>query len=788
MKQTPATVALIGNPNTGKSSLFNALCGSKARVGNYPGVTVEHKTGRMIPLANAELSAHAGSNRKPAKLDATGSNSQPSSGNDRFSHELGSREIDMVDLPGTYSLAARSADEAVSVDVLSGNMPGVRRPDAVVVIVDATNIERNLYLFSQVIELGLPTILVLNMWDRVEPTGITVDIPNLARGLGVPIVCTCASKRSGIDLLRLEIYRAVGALSPTVMPSPATPSTAQLQPAIPTPSEYASAGFPDAFRTEVESLGNWLRGAGVAVDSFQVQRLLIDDAAGLSHRVIPQALTKTFTEQLTSAKARLNDVGVSGPLFETRARYGWIKKKTSGLITRTNSPQKSNSDWIDRWLTHRWFGLLFFVAIMFLVFQSITLVASWPMAWIDDAQNWLGATVEGFLAPGPLRSLLVDGVIAGVGSVIIFLPQIAILFFFIAILEDCGYMSRAAFVMDKFMSSIGMSGKSFLPLMSSFACAIPGIMATRTIDNRKDRMVTLLVAPLMSCSARLPVYVLMVSAFVPDLRYAGGWLSLQGFVLFAMQSLGALVAIPVAWLLKRFFFQGETSTFIMELSSYKWPSWRVIVARVWERVLSFISRAGTLIFITSVLVWAAAYFPMSHATVNKSLTELEAMRLAPDSSAESIAQLEDSINRERSRLIEGSFLGVAGHTLEPIVKPLGWDGRIGIAVLASFPAREVIIATLGTIYALGGEATEEHDGLKSQMRAATWPDGSPVFTLATALSIMVFFALCAQCASTLMTIRRETNSWRWPIFSFVYMTTLAYLGAMLTYHLVKLWL
>lgn len=788
MKQTPATVALIGNPNTGKSSLFNALCGSKARVGNYPGVTVEHKTGRMIPLANAELSAHAGSNRKPAKLDATGSNSQPSSGNDRFSHELGSREIDMVDLPGTYSLAARSADEAVSVDVLSGNMPGVRRPDAVVVIVDATNIERNLYLFSQVIELGLPTILVLNMWDRVEPTGITVDIPNLARGLGVPIVCTCASKRSGIDLLRLEIYRAVGALSPTVMPSPATPSTAQLQPAIPTPSEYASAGFPDAFRTEVESLGNWLRGAGVAVDSFQVQRLLIDDAAGLSHRVIPQALTKTFTEQLTSAKARLNDVGVSGPLFETRARYGWIKKKTSGLITRTTSPQKSNSDWIDRWLTHRWFGLLFFVAIMFLVFQSITLVASWPMAWIDDAQNWLGATVEGFLAPGPLRSLLVDGVIAGVGSVIIFLPQIAILFFFIAILEDCGYMSRAAFVMDKFMSSIGMSGKSFLPLMSSFACAIPGIMATRTIDNRKDRMVTLLVAPLMSCSARLPVYVLMVSAFVPDLRYAGGWLSLQGFVLFAMQSLGALVAIPVAWLLKRFFFQGETSTFIMELSSYKWPSWRVIVARVWERVLSFISRAGTLIFITSVLVWAAAYFPMSHATVNKSLTELEAMRLAPDSSAESIAQLEDSINRERSRLIEGSFLGVAGHTLEPIVKPLGWDGRIGIAVLASFPAREVIIATLGTIYALGGEATEEHDGLKSQMRAATWPDGSPVFTLATALSIMVFFALCAQCASTLMTIRRETNSWRWPIFSFVYMTTLAYLGAMLTYHLVKLWL
>ena len=376
MKQAPATVALIGNPNTGKSSLFNALCGSKARVGNYPGVTVEHKTGRMIPLANAELKAIAEPNRRPTNVDSSGF-PQAQDGDDHFNAELGGREIDIVDLPGTYSLAARSADEAVSVDVLSGNMPGVRRPDAVVVIVDATNIERNLYLFSQVIELGLPTILVLNMWDRVEPTGITVDIPNLARGLGVPIVCTCASKRSGIDLLRLEIHRAVGLLSPTAKAGPATPSSADLKPTIPTPPEVASLGFPDAFRTEVESLGNWLRGAGVAVDPFQVQRLLIDDAAGLSHRVIPPSLTKTFTEQLTAAKTRLSGAGVSGPLFETRARYGWIKKKTSGLITRSATPEKSNSDWIDRWLTHRWFGLIFFVAIMFLVFQSITLVASW---------------------------------------------------------------------------------------------------------------------------------------------------------------------------------------------------------------------------------------------------------------------------------------------------------------------------------------------------------------------------------------------------------------------------
>jgi ferrous iron transport protein B len=340
--------------------------------------------------------------------------------------------------------------------------------------------------------------------------------------------------------------------------------------------------------------------------------------------------------------------------------------------------------------------------------------------------------------------------------------------------------------MDKFMASIGMSGKSFLPLMSSFACAIPGIMATRTIDNRKDRMVTILVAPLMSCSARLPVYILMVAAFIPDIRYASGWLSLQGIVLFAMQSLGALIAIPVAWLLKRFLFRGEPSTFIMELASYRWPSWRVVFSRVWERIQAFLVRAGTLIFVTSVLVWAAAYFPGDHAAVDTSTRQLEQLKSSTDPDQAEIVRMEKSINLEKSRLIEQSLLGMAGRVIEPVVRPLGWDGKIGVAVLASFPAREVIIATLGTIYALGSDTDENSDSLKEQLQAAQWPDGKPVFTLATAFSIMVFFALCAQCASTLVTIQRETNSWRWPIFSFVYMTSLAYVGAWLTYNLVSL--
>ena len=370
---------------------------------------------------------------------------------------------------------------------------------------------------------------------------------------------------------------------------------------------------------------------------------------------------------------------------------------------------------------------------------------------------------------------------------VVFLPQIAILFFFIAILEDSGYMSRAAFMMDKFMSILGMSGKSFLPLMSSFACAIPGIMATRTIENRRDRMVTILIAPLMSCSARWPVYVLMVSAFVPNRSVMGGWIGAQGAVLFAMMALGALVSIPVAWLLQRFVFPGEPSTFIMELSSYKWPSLRVVMMRVWERVLAFLARAGSLILVTSVLIWAAAYFPGDHGPLDIATAKLEAEQAIPDADLEKQQALETQINQLKSEMISQSYLGTAGDWIEPIVRPLGWDGKIGVAVLASFPAREVIVATLGTIYSLGASQDENSQGLAAQLRSATWPDGRPVYTLATACSIMVFFALCAQCVSTLVTIRRETNSWRWPIFSFVYMTALAYAGAWIVYNLMSFW-
>jgi ferrous iron transport protein B len=751
--KTVRTVALIGNPNTGKSSLFNALCGMNARVGNYPGVTVEQKVGRLVG---------------------------------------GSEVIEVVDLPGTYSLAARSADEAVAVNVLSGELSQPSRPELAIVILDASNVERNLYLFSQVYELGLPVIVVLNMWDRVASEGLRVDAELLSQRLGVPVVCTSAHKRLGIDELKKVIH--------SVLASPS---------AGPRPEQMARSKFPAPFHEEVKLLSEWLKSKGRKPSTYQVDRLLIDSDGHFQKAMCQSGLPELGTK-IDEARARLQLAGCKVPMFETKSRYGWVRDLIEGAVIRQESPSVSASDQIDRWLTHRWVGMLFFVLIMFLVFQSITLLAKLPQSGIEWIQAQASIGVEAILGPGALRSLMVDGILAGVGGVIVFLPQIAILFFFIAVLEDCGYMARAAFVMDKLMTTVGLSGKSFLPLMSSFACAVPGIMATRTIESRKDRMVTLLIAPLMSCSARLPVYILMVSAFVPATTYAGGWISLQGIVLMFMQSLGALVAIPVAWVLKKFFFPGEPATFLMELHSYKWPSLLVIYQRVWERVVAFVMRAGTLIFCTSILVWAAAYFPGDHQPLDRSIATLEELHSARSKWIEiqhgamsdlgrtsiettlvenqaSIDSVTETANRQRSELIRSSFLGMAGSWIEPFVKPLGWDWKIGVAVIASFPAREVIIATLGTIYSLGSDQDETSQGLQDQMKLAEWPDGKPVFSLATALSIMVFFALCAQCSATLMTIRRETNSWRWPIFSFVYMTTLAYIGAWATYQCFAFW-
>jgi ferrous iron transport protein B len=712
------TIALVGNPNTGKSTLFSALCGVPARIGNYPGVTVEKKLGK-------------------------------------YQDNLGS--VTVVDLPGTYSLSARTLDEKVSVDVLLGKRADVPTIDLIVAIVDATNLERNLYLFTQLRQLGKPILLVLNMWDRAQANGLTIELSELSRRLGTRLVAASASRNRGIVETKQAIREVAGE---GVSPLPAI--------------------FPPQFVAETSALKSWIDDVtGSTLDPFLAERLILDVGGAHAAELQRRAELSGLDDRLVAIRARLTEVGCRIPMVETRERYAWIRKQLTGIVSIPSDSSHTISDRIDHVLTHRVWGMLAFAAIMFVVFQAITWGTSWFMDQITEGlQPWLVGIVEGLLAAGTLRSLINDGIIAGVGSVIVFLPQILMLFFFIGLLEDCGYMARAAFVMDKLMTKLGLSGKSFLPLMSSFACAVPGIMATRVIENYRDRMVTILVAPLMSCSARLPVYVLLIYTFVPDIYWLGGWVGLRGVVLFGMHVFGLLVAIPVAWLLKKTFFPGDIPPFVMELPSYKLPSPKVVFFRVWERAEAFLMRAGTLIFCTAILVWAAGYFPGDHTRVHELTHQIETNSIEDD---DQLADMQAERRYRSGQLIENSFLGRAGVVVEPVVKPLGWDWRIGVGVIASFPAREVIIATLGTIYSLGGDVDEQDAGLQAAIRESTWPDGRPVYTLPVALSIMVFFALCAQCAATLMVIKRETNSWRWPIFTFVYMTSLAYLAALLTY-------
>ncbi|MFN0198612.1 MAG: ferrous iron transport protein B [Planctomycetaceae bacterium] len=721
--QSPSlTIALIGNPNVGKSTLFNALAGMQARVGNYPGVTVEKKIGKV---------------------------------------KWGQTQARLIDLPGTYSLSPRSLDELVTVEVLLGQVADIGLPNAVICITDATNLERNLYLVSQVLDLHLPTVLVLNMWDQTEKRGITIDVPELERRLGIPVVTTAAHHKDGTDKIERAIQRALA--NPRVSP--------------PRP-------FPELFYQECELLSQKLAEWGQTdVPFFLVERLLLD-VGGTIESLFDARTHHQIKGYLQSARERLKTQNCRIPAAEAKVRYAWARETLAGVVHAPSQRSTTFSDRLDALLTHRISGPAIFAAVMFVVFLSIYRWAEPFMNMIEAGQQAVGAAFTGLIPPGAFRSLLIDGVVAGVGSVVVFLPQIAFLFLFIAILEDCGYMARAAFLMDKIMTKFGLGGKSFVPLMSSFACAIPGIMATRVIENRRDRMVTILVAPLMSCSARLPVYVMLITAFIPSVSYFKGWINLTDLVLFSMLSLGLIVAMGMTWLLKQTFFRGETPPFVMELPPYKWPSVRIVLYRVYDRSKAFITRAGTLIMATTMLVWAAGYFPGDRTqfdAVQRQIEELEEQPQADGSPHPSLDGLYETQNALAGTLIEESYLGQLGHLIEPVVKPLGWDWKIGVGVVASFPAREVIIATLGTIYSLGGDVDETNPGLKSALQSSNWPDGTPVYTIPVALSVMVFFALCAQCAATLMIIRRETNSWRWPIFTFAYMTVLAYVGAFITF-------
>ncbi len=702
ISQAAPIVALLGNPNTGKTSLFNALTGFRRHVANYPGVTVEVATG---PVRGAE----------PA--------------------------MQVVDLPGTYSLAAQSPDEAVVAEILSGGGASGRPPDALVVVVDASNLQRNLYLVSQLIECRLPMVVALNMGDIAARRGIFVDAAGLAQRLGCAVVPINATQARTVSPLVSAIEAALRGPAPRA----------------------AALALPPAMR---EALANL---AGQSANARLGAARVLVDRGGFAET--QYRATGGDGAALEQARALLAGGGLDPAAEEVRARYAWIAEILRGVVQRPSKPVATWSDRLDQVLTHPVAGLAALILVLTLCFQALFSGAIPAMDGIEAVFGALGGWIGPLVPDGALRSLIVDGVIGGVGGVLVFLPQIMLLFLFIAILEDCGYMARAAFMVDRLMRALGLSGRAFIPLLSSFACAIPGIMGARVIADPRERFVTILIAPFMSCSARLPVYVLLIAAFVPATTYAGGWIGLQGLVMLAMYLVGMAIAIPVAGLLRRTAFAGPSLPFLIELPTYKRPRLRAVWQRMYQAGRGFVVQAGTLILAVNLIVWALAYFPRDTRVAER--IAMQAAGAGWDE-ARHAAELEGAYLRD-------SYLGRVGRWIEPAIRPIGWDWRIGMAVIASFPAREVVIGTLGTIFNLGGDEDEASPRLRDALAAARWPEsGAPVFTLPVALSVMVFFALCAQCTSTLVIIGRELRSWFWPAASFVGMTTIAYAAALAT--------
>ena len=690
-------VALIGNPNTGKSTLFNALTGMRQRVGNYSGVTVERVEGR-------------------------------------YRDDAGS--VTVIDLPGTYSLSASSPDEEIALAVLTGHAPGIDKPDVVVVVVDAANLERNLFLASQVLELGLPAVVALNQVDAAEAAGMRIDAVELTLELGAPVVPMVATRGQGLDVLRSAVRKAAA------LPRPERAFTlpAEAEQALgPVRQRLTDAGF------------------NPSAAAMEALRLLAVREVGRHLAAVPG-----LQPAVDQARAEVESAGLSPISLEAEARYGWIADVVDRTVARASgSGGKTFTDRVDAVALHRVGGPVIFVVLMALVFQSIFTWAEPLIGWVEGLFGALGGAVASAIPPGDLQSLVVDGVIAGVGSVLVFLPQITILFLFIGILEDTGYMARAAFIMDRFMRSVGLHGRSFIPMLSGYACAVPGIMATRTIESRKDRLATIMVLPLMSCSARIPIYTLLIGTFIPPV-VVGGIFNLQGMTLLGMYLLGTVTALVVASIFKRTLLKGQARPMIMELPPYRLPRIRSLALSVGHRASMFLKKAGTIILALSILLWALATYPKSEPAAG--LTEQQA---------------------QESQLAN-SALGRMGHAVEPLVAPLGYDWKIGVGILSSFAAREVFVATMGTIYGVGSDATEESTGLRDQLRAETHrASGAPVYTPLVAVGLMVFYVYAMMCMSTAAVVVRETGGgWtgiRWAGFQFAWMLALAYLSALLVY-------
>lgn len=680
----PHLVAIAGNPNSGKSTLFNALTGLTQKVGNYPGVTVEKKTGRF--------------------------------------HGSHGESFELLDLPGTYSLQTRSPDEAVSRNVILGRRSDTPAPDVLLCVVDASNLERNLYLVAQLAEIGLPLVVALNMIDLAERNGLVTDAAALSIRLGCPVIPVVASQRKGLVELRQALSRQLKGTAPKRAPLPAL-------------LEDTARQFGEAL--ERERL--------VAPRFALAEALLMLSAVGdASAEKLPHQLQPT----LLYAREHLEKEGIDRLSAAIQARYAWAGELAAATQKARSSSAASISDQLDTWLTHRIWGWVFFLGVMAVMFFTIFRVAEVPMSWIESAQDVIGTWVKNSMSKGDLRDLLTDGIVAGVGGVVIFLPQILILFFFIGLLEDTGYMARAAFIMDRLMNRVGLHGKSFVPMLSSFACAIPGIMSARTIESPKDRLVTILVAPLMSCSARLPVYAIMIAVMLP-----GGFSAWQkSGIMLSMYLLGMVAAFSMAWLFRKTLLKGERSLLLLEMPPYRRPSVRVTLIRMWERSVTFLRRAGTIILAISIVIWGLSTYPKP--------TKADATP---------------------SEALATSAAGRMGHAIEPAIAPLGYDWKIGVGILSSFAAREVFVGTMSIIYSIeNGE--EDTDSLRDAMLKEKRPDDTPVYTPLVCISLMVFYVLAMQCLATTAVVRRETGTWRWPLFQLGYMTALAWMGAFIVYH------
>ncbi|WP_276132962.1 ferrous iron transport protein B [Polluticoccus soli] len=703
--QRPYTIALVGNPNSGKSSLFNVLTGLNQKVGNFPGVTVDKKTG--------------------------------------VSRITDSLSVNIIDLPGTYSLYPKSADEQVTYEVLiDRNNPD--RPDLIVVIADASNLKRNLLFCSQIMDLKIPVIIALTMNDIARRKGITIDTTGLERLMGVPVVAINPRKNKGIS----ELKRAMAAVK----------QSGQVR----TPGDFI----------DVKALtGEWLE---------EVKEIALVEG---NYSALHVACNYLELGHLNAAQririgALLHEVNFHKAKVqaeEVMQRY----QKIAGIMNQCvveESPLKRTivSERIDKTLLHPLWGNLILLTVLFLLFQSIFWLAEYPMTWVESGFAFVSEWLSGVLPDNLFRDLLINGILAGISGIAVFIPQIMILFGFITILEDSGYMARISFLTDRLMRSVGLNGRSVMPLISGMACAVPAIMATRTIQNRKERLITIMVTPLMSCSARLPVYTILIGLVIPDKSF--GIFNLQGLVLMGLYLLGFVMALIVARVMNFIVKVKDKTFFLMELPVYRAPRWKNVGITMIEKAKIFVMDAGKVILAISMLLWVLATFgpPKRMEKVEQQYAVLK---------QQNPSQAEQIDRGHQTAKLENSFAGIMGHAIEPVIRPLGYDWKIGIALITSFAAREVFVGTMATLYSVGSE--DDDATLREKMRNARWPNGEPVYTLAAGLSLLVFYVFAMQCMSTMVIVRRETRSWVYPLIQFAYMFALAYISAFIIYQTLR---